>query len=477
MSDEAQPSAVVANGVHGVEKTKHEEAPNGTNGTNAANTPDKPETKGVNEIAEEAGRGSSTVLDDQPFSWLKPHPIYIILLVGPEEVPFGIQRDFLCAKSTFYKQYFTDSPTESLENIVHLRDTPVDVFSYAQNFMYTGQVFPSIEHLPSYEVLIGLWKLGHELGIDGLCDATLEAMTECRRITHHIPATPLLVQVWQDTPDGCSLRKLLLFWAAEYMRSSEARKQFAQSLPQEVLSELVVAMSSLEDTPAAQAAPTPAVSAAAMAQAQAQAQAQLAAPQNRNVHYLEPEEADAAQVGRPIKKQRHSDVHTGAMASATPKPIVKKPGGRVSLPSSKPMPKQRKSSTAFGASHPPSTNQKLNFCSDLLTRMLSGPGFWTRLVGPFKEPVDPVSDGVPDYFDKVTKPMDLGTMKAKMDSGGYTDEAEFLADMNQIFTNCFTYWSKKDAMYGACERLQKTFEEKYSQMNKWIAKMEGDEPN
>ena len=71
--------------------------------------------------------------------------------------------------------------------------------------------------------------------------------------------------------------------------------------------------------------------------------------------------------------------------------------------------------------------------------------------------------------------MDLGTMKAKMDSKGYIDETEFLADMNQIFSNCYAYWSKKDPMWGACERLQKTFEEKYSQMNKWISKLEGDE--
>jgi hypothetical protein len=89
--------------------------------------------------------------------------------------------------------------------------------------------------------------------------------------------------------------------------------------------------------------------------------------------------------------------------------------------------------------------------------------------------VNPVSDGVPDYLEKVKKPMDLGTMKAKMDRKEYADEHEFLADMNQMFTNCYTYWNKKDPMWGACEKLQKTFEEKYAQMNKWIAKMEGDE--
>lgn len=102
-------------------------------------------------------------------------------------------------------------------------------------------------------------------------------------------------------------------------------------------------------------------------------------------------------------------------------------------------------------------------------------GFWTRLVGPFKEPVEPAVDGVPDYFDRISKPMDLGTMKEKMDRKEYANEEEFLADMNQIFSNCYTYWAKKDPMWGACEKFQKTFEEKYSQMNKWIAKMEGDE--
>lgn len=102
-------------------------------------------------------------------------------------------------------------------------------------------------------------------------------------------------------------------------------------------------------------------------------------------------------------------------------------------------------------------------------------GFWTRLVGPFRDPVNPESDGVPDYFDKVAKPMDLQTMRAKMDRNEYADENEFLADMNQIFNNCYTYWAKKDPMWQACERLQKTFEDKYSQMSKWIAKMEGQE--
>ncbi|KAL2024524.1 hypothetical protein VTK56DRAFT_7567 [Thermocarpiscus australiensis] len=414
--------------------------------------------KDVNEGVAEATEPAET----RPFSWLQPHPIFVIALVGPEETPFGIQKDFLCSKSSFYKKYFDENPNEgSIENLVKLPDTPVEVFAYTQNYLYTGQVFPSLENLPSYEVLIGVWKLGHQLGIDGLCDATLEAMAECRRVTQHIPATPLLVQVWKDTPEGSSIRKLLLSWAAEYMRSSESRAEFARSLPQEVLSELVVAMSSLESSPAVQT--------------DAGAGAPTSGAQRRPAPDAEPEGSE----GRPAKMPRGSDSGTnGAAAAAAAQPPARKAGPRASLPApksgSKPGPKRR-SSAAVVENKQFSSNQKLNFCADLLTRMLSGPGFWTRVVGPFKEPVDPERDGVPDYFEVIKKPMDLSTMKAKMDRREYADEQEFLADMNQIFTNCYTYWNEQDPMWAACEKLQRSFEEKFNQMNKWIAKMEGDD--
>lgn len=291
-----------------------------------------------------------------------PHPIFVVLLLGPEEQPFGIQKDFLCARSGYYRDYFSrgDEP-ETIEHVVKLPDTPPEVFAYVQNFMYTGQVFPNLDHLPSYEVLIGTWKMGHELRIDGLCDATLEAMSEARRITQHIPATPLLVQVWKDTPEGSSIRRLLLSWAAEYMRSSESRAEFAKSLPQEVLSELVVAMTFLDTSPVVQV--NPPVPAPDPVQPLEQPGA---------VHHLDVED-DEVEQGPAAKKQRKSDVFPRPSA-----PIVKpgpgrKPGPRASLPGAKP-PVKRRTAIANGKAANYTPAQKLNFCSDLLTRMLSGPG-------------------------------------------------------------------------------------------------------
>ncbi|UKZ73887.1 hypothetical protein TrVFT333_001541 [Trichoderma virens FT-333] len=312
----------------------------------------------------------------KPFSWTQPHPIFVIVLVGPDEQPFGLQKDFLCDRSEFYRKHFEENVTEkALEHIVKLPDATPEVFGLVQSFLYTGKITDENTNVTSYESLVGLWNLGHKLAVKGLCEHTLEAMVDCRRTTGRIPATPLLIQVWRDTPEGSSIRVLLLSWAAEYMRSSDARAEFAKSLPQEVL------------------IPT--------------------APR-KNVHYLDGE---------------HDEETLGAKK------------------------KNRRSSGA----------------------MLSGPGFWTRLVGPFREPVDPVEDGVPDYFDKVKRPMDLSTVKQKMDQKQYTTEEEFLNDVRQIFDNCFTYWKKGDPMWAAGERLQRTFEEKYSHMNKWIAKLGGEE--
>ncbi|KAF7547604.1 hypothetical protein G7046_g8955 [Stylonectria norvegica] len=393
------------------------------------------------------------------FSWLQPHPIFVIILVGKDEHPFGIQKDYLCDRSESYQTYFAENSEEKVEHIVRLPSTTKEIFGLAQNFMYTKEVISDVTNVPSYESLVGLWKLGHKLGIRGLCDKTLEAMIDCRRLTERIPATPLLIQVWRDTPEGSSIRTLLLSWAAEYMRSSDARAEFAKSLPQEVLSELVVAMSSFDTVPVVH---LPAADPSTTT---------LTTPR-KNVHYLEDDSGD--EVRKNTKQNRRSSVFLGTPLTATDqKALLGRKPSRASLP--KPPPQKRRSSAAQVDVRTFTTAQKLDFCADLLNRMLSGPGFWTRLVGPFREPVEPADDGVPDYLDKVKRPMDLSTIKAKMDRKGYTDDEEFLADVRQIFNNCFTYWKNTDPMYNAGEKLQKTFEEKYSHMNKWIAKMGGEE--
>ncbi|KAF3018943.1 Transcriptional activator spt7 [Neopestalotiopsis sp. 37M] len=45
----------------------------------------------------------------------------------------------------------------------------------------------------------------------------------------------------------------------------------------------------------------------------------------------------------------------------------------------------------------------------------------------------------PDYYNLITKPMDLGTMTKKLKSTQYKSKAEFVADLNLIWDNCLRY--------------------------------------
>lgn len=283
---------------------------------------------------------------------------------------------------------------------------------------------PSPDHLPSYETLIGVWRLGHDLGIEGLCDATLDAMAECRRVTQHIPATPLLVQVWKDTPEGSSIRRLLLGWAAEYMRSSESRAEFARSLPQEVLSELVVAMSSLESG-------SPPVEADAEGLL---APATAAGGQRRSVAEAALDEGEG---GRPpAKKRRASDDAVNGASSAGGGAAQggggagRKQGQRAALPGSKPGPKpgpKRRTSAAVLGTQQFSANQKLNFCADLLARMLSGPGKF----------LSPPSPSVP--FLPQTQ-VDRGTDIPLLQASGRAWSAPSRTPSTRSGTGCPTTW-------------------------------------
>lgn len=46
---------------------------------------------------------------------------------------------------------------------------------------------------------------------------------------------------------------------------------------------------------------------------------------------------------------------------------------------------------------------------------------------------------VPDYYEVISKPMDFGTIKYKLNMGEYQRDAEFMADAVLVFENCNTY--------------------------------------
>uniref|UniRef100_H9G8Q4 Bromodomain-containing protein 2 n=1 Tax=Anolis carolinensis TaxID=28377 RepID=H9G8Q4_ANOCA len=58
---------------------------------------------------------------------------------------------------------------------------------------------------------------------------------------------------------------------------------------------------------------------------------------------------------------------------------------------------------------------------------------------PFRQPVDAVKLGLPDYHKIIKQPMDMGTIKRRLENNYYWSSAECMQDFNTMFTNCYIY--------------------------------------
>ncbi len=54
----------------------------------------------------------------------------------------------------------------------------------------------------------------------------------------------------------------------------------------------------------------------------------------------------------------------------------------------------------------------------------------------FLEPVDPVKLNLPTYTHMIKKPMDLGSVKKKLNLNIYQSAQDFLSDIKLVFDNC-----------------------------------------
>lgn len=87
-----------------------------------------------------------------------------------------------------------------------------------------------------------------------------------------------------------------------------------------------------------------------------------------------------------------------------------------------------------------------------------------QYAAPFNQPVDPVALNIPDYFEKITNPMDFSTIQKKMDSSQYTNVDDFAEDIRLVFTNCFSYNPPTSQICHMAGTLSKLFEKKFKQV-------------
>ncbi|XP_037609389.1 bromodomain-containing protein 3-like isoform X2 [Sebastes umbrosus] len=84
---------------------------------------------------------------------------------------------------------------------------------------------------------------------------------------------------------------------------------------------------------------------------------------------------------------------------------------------------------------------------------------------PFHHPVDAIALGIPDYHTIITSPMDLGTIKKRLENNYYLSAVECMQDFNTMFTNCYIYNKPTDDIVLMALAVEKVFLQKVAQMD------------
>ena len=75
----------------------------------------------------------------------------------------------------------------------------------------------------------------------------------------------------------------------------------------------------------------------------------------------------------------------------------------------------------------------------------------------FNSPVDPVELGLPDYFQVIKHPMDLGTVKKKLENGVYTKLEQFEEHVHLTFDNAMLYNPEGTVVYNMASEMKAQF--------------------
>uniref|UniRef100_A0A8D0GEN9 Bromodomain testis-specific protein n=1 Tax=Sphenodon punctatus TaxID=8508 RepID=A0A8D0GEN9_SPHPU len=176
-----------------------------------------------------------------------------------------------------------------------------------------------------------------------------------------------------------------------------------------------------------------------------------------------------APVIKGVKRKADTTTTTILTASSESSPALNEPTivkipkeGECNLP--KKMPKED-----FPDSHQQLENvanvqltEQLKHCNEILKEMFAKQH--AAYAWPFYKPVDITTLGLPHYCDTIKCPIDLATIKKKMDNYEYKDTHEFAADVRLMFMNCYKYNSPDHEVVLMARKLQDVFELQFAKI-------------
>jgi len=170
--------------------------------------------------------------------------------------------------------------------------------------------------------------------------------------------------------------------------------------------------------------------------------------------------ADGGSTPPPAKQPHLSHSRPGSAASKTStstpaslKAVRRESGGSIKRPPIKDL--TEKGATSAVAAK---VSEPVRQCNEILKEMFNKRH--AAYAWPFYKPVDAERLGLHDYYKIIKKPMDLGTVKRKLDDKLYTTVGQFKEDVLLIFRNCRQYNPPEHDVVGMSYKLEHIFIER-----------------
>ncbi|XP_035497075.2 bromodomain-containing protein 3 isoform X2 [Scophthalmus maximus] len=106
--------------------------------------------------------------------------------------------------------------------------------------------------------------------------------------------------------------------------------------------------------------------------------------------------------------------------------------------------------------------EQMKHCDAILKEMLSKKH--AAYAWPFYKPVDAEALELHDYHDIIKHPMDLSTVRKKMDKAEYNDPQSFATDVRLMFSNCYKYNPPDHEVVAMARKLQDVFEMRFAKI-------------
>lgn len=142
----------------------------------------------------------------------------ITVLAGKEEKRFILHQTAVCAKSKFFKAACSKKWREGQERIVRLPEAGVATFKTYCDWVYSGDVAKDTctsksaksDQCAAQASSVGLYLLGDILDDVQLRNKVVPMLFSSMRCLNMLPCTSGVRHIWNSTPSGSLLRKVVV---------------------------------------------------------------------------------------------------------------------------------------------------------------------------------------------------------------------------------------------------------------------------